>query len=235
MKSLEEWKAIWQQTQLDMQNSLQILSDEEDFFPDHGSMICTMDVQYEDELAYVAMDVMYWPDQPYRIFLYREKVKAPYVPGYFSFREGPILQQALRALKDYLGRKPDILIIDGHGTAHPRKMGIASWIGIKEDIKSMGVAKDPLLKQDYSMPDEEGSQCEVFWGNDCVGYALRTQVGVKPIYVSAGHLMSQDISREIAWRLRGQYRIIDPIRRADWAARAFSKKESSPKHIFLDI
>jgi len=239
MKSLNDWKEEWEKEQIRLRSSLKILKDEEDFFPKHGSMICTLDVQYMlergKEVAFIAMDVMYWPDHPYRIFLYKTKVKAPYTPGYFAFREGPILQEAVEALEEYLGRKPDVLIFDGHGTAHPRKMGVGCWLGIQMGVSSIGVAKEPLLKQDYEMDEAEGSECEVIWEGECVGYALRTQVGIKPVYVSAGHMVSHDMAKEIIKRLRGKYRIIDPIRRADHAARAFSKGESSPKHILLDI
>ncbi|MEM6262922.1 MAG: endonuclease V, partial [Bacteroidota bacterium] len=84
-------------------------------------------------------------------------------------------------------------------------------------------AKDPLLRVPYELGDEEGATCPVHFNNECIGFVVRTQSNVKPVFVSAGHLISQKEAVSIILELRGKYRTIEPIRRADQAARKFAK------------
>lgn len=102
-------------------------------------------------------------------------------------------------------------------------MGLASWLGIQSGVPSMGVAKEPLIKQPYKLAEEVESFVPVKEGNEVIGHILRTRHGVKPVFVSAGHLISQASALDFAIALRSQYRILAPIRRADQAARAFAK------------
>ncbi|MGB1217271.1 MAG: endonuclease V, partial [Saprospiraceae bacterium] len=118
-------------------------------------------------------------------------------------------------------------IIDGHGTAHPRKLGVASWVGIKTKIPSIGIAKDTLLKFDYksNLAEAENSSLPVHLDGETVGYALRTQESIKAVFVSAGHLISQNQALDVVKRIKGEYRIPEPIRRADQKARLAAKAE----------
>lgn len=190
-----------------------------------GDLVFTFDIQYEGDKGFVAVDVLAWPNQLMGIFTQVYEARVPYEPGYFAFREGPLLLQALEELCKTRRISPDLLIIDGHGTAHPRRLGVASWLGIMANVPAIGVAKDPLLKKAYSVGTEKGDRAAIYDDSELIGYVLRTREEVKPVYVSSGHLVSQKSAVETTIALTGKYRIIEPIRRADQFARRFSKNE----------
>lgn len=189
----------------------------------HTAKIITLDVQYAGEWGYVALDVIEHGGGSHTLLVCKAAVTTAYEPGYFAFREGPLLEEALQKAFEYLGEKPALLIIDGHGTAHPRKMGLASWLGVRLDLPTIGVAKRPLLKVDFNLSENAGAECQIVQSGERVGTVLRTQTGIKPIFISAGHKISQAQSVEVISSLIGKYRLIEPIRRADQAARAFAK------------
>ena len=111
------------------------------------------------------------------------RITFPYIPGLLSFREGPVILDVL----DRLGRKPDLLIFDGQGIAHPCRLGIASHIGLIVDLPSIGCAKSRLCGQ-YQEPDvERGSHVPLMDHGETIGAILRTRAGVKPVFVSIGH------------------------------------------------
>lgn len=197
-------------------------------FPSAGANVITMDVQYAGDDAYVAMDLVRWGEEGSEIFVCKEEVTEPYQPGFFAFREGPVLVAALQRLADVKGIRADLLIIDGHGRAHPRKFGVASWLGLKLGIPAIGVAKETLVRFPDQPEPERGHTSAVTVEGETVGYALRTASGVKPVFVSPGHLVSLDESREIALALDSGFRVIEPIRRADQACRAHAKGETGP-------
>lgn len=137
------------------------------------------------------------------------EVPIPYVPGFLNFREGPTFLKAFRKL----GRIPDITLIDGNGIAHPRKMGLASYVGVILDVSTIGCAKKPFFP--YTSPGEEKGQYTVFKDtkDEQVGYCLRTSTGVKPIFVSPGHRTDFVIAKQITLEL-SHYRIPEPLRMA---------------------
>lgn len=191
-----------------------------------GELICSLDIQYEGDDAYVGLALLGWKDKAYQIYLSKEVCSVPYQPGYFAFREGPVLVSTLKKLQRKLKQEIRLLIIDGHGTAHPRRMGLASWVGIKMGIASLGIAKDPLIKKDYSdLGQKAESIIKQEEAGEWIGSVFRSQEGIKPIFISAGHLISQSASLEIVKNLRGVYRIPEPIRQADQAARKFARGE----------
>jgi len=118
-----------------------------------------------------------------------------------------------------------LLIVDGHGTAHPRRLGVASWLGIRMEVPSIGVAKDPLLRKAYAVGSEKGDRLPIYDKEELIGHVLRTREEVKPVYVSSGHRVNQNTAVETIFALTGDFRIIEPIRRADQVARRFSKGE----------
>ncbi|RMG21695.1 MAG: hypothetical protein D6730_17775, partial [Bacteroidetes bacterium] len=122
-----------------------------------ASTVLTLDVQYQQQWGYVAIDCLNWGSGAHRIFLTRAAVPAGYAPGFFAFREGPLLQQPVEKLMQQQAIRPALLIVDGHGTAHPRSMGLASWLGISLGIPTMGVAKRSLLKETGMPPEKAGS------------------------------------------------------------------------------
>lgn len=196
-----------------------------------GALVCTLDVQYHQETAYIAADIWsygYGELGRYGLIL---PVEQEYIPGFFSFREGPLLIQMIQQLMEVHGLHPRLLIIDGHGVAHPRRVGLASWVGVQVDIPTIGLGKESLLKFEGELAEEAGSTLPIFWENEIRGYALRTVTGIKPVFVSAGHLISQKEALDVVYSLAGKYRIIDPVRRADMAARKMERERSETDKI----
>lgn len=142
-------------------------------------------------------------------------VEYPYIPGLLSFREGPVLLDALNKLKS----SPDVLIFDGQGIAHPRRFGIASHIGVLVDIPSIGCAKSALSGQ-YDEPGMgKGNYSYLIDRGETIGAAVRTRRGVKPVYVSVGNRVDLQDSIHIVLTCCRGYRLPEPIRRADSLAR----------------
>nr|WP_083466503.1 endonuclease V [Kibdelosporangium sp. MJ126-NF4] len=138
----------------------------------------------------------------------------PYVPGLFGFRELPSLLPAL----DKLGTKPDVLVCDGQGLAHPRRFGLACHIGVVTGLPSIGVGKQALGR--YEMPGLQRGDWEPLVDNgEIVGRALRTQDGVKPVFVSVGHLIDLDTACDLVLSLSARYRLPETTRAADHLGR----------------
>jgi deoxyribonuclease V len=135
----------------------------------------------------------------------------PYVPGYLSFREGPAILAALAALPT----TPDVILCDGQGIAHPRKIGIASHLGVLVGIPTVGCAKSRLVGEFSEPPPERGGWSDLILAGETVGAVLRTRDRVKPLFVSPGHLITLDEARELVLRCCVRYRVPEPIRRAD--------------------
>lgn len=138
--------------------------------------------------------------------------KFPYIPGLLAFREGPAIIETFRKLKN----KPDVLMIDGQGIAHPRGTGIACHVGVLLDIPSFGVAKKRL----YGIYEEpgvaKGSFSQLFSKEGkVIGAVLRTRENVKPVFVSVGHKTDLESALEISLACSQGYRIPEPTRRAD--------------------
>ena len=138
-------------------------------------------------------------------------VSFPYVPGLLSFREAPLLAQAFERLEG----APDLLLVDGHGYAHPRRFGIASHVGLMLGVPTIGCAKSRLCGEHTEPGLRRGSKVELRQGDEVIGTVLRTRDGVKPIYVSAGHRIGLDAAAEWVLRLAPRFRLPEPIRVAD--------------------
>lgn len=139
------------------------------------------------------------------------KVSFPYIPGYLSFREGPSLIEALHKLKI----KPDVILFDGQGIAHPKGLGIASHIGVLLDMTTIGCAKSRLVGE-YKEPKlKKGGWSPLKYNHDVIGAVLRTRDNVKPVFVSPGHRIDLQASINIVLNCTGKYRISEPLRRAD--------------------
>lgn len=139
----------------------------------------------------------------------------PYVPGLLAFREGPLIAEALGKLQ----KAPDLLMFDGQGIAHPRRFGIASHVGLLAGIPAIGCAKTRLLG-DYEAPQRtRGSISYLTDAGETIGAAVRTRTGVKPVFVSIGHLMDLDTGIRIVLQCCRGYRLPEPLRRADHLSR----------------
>ena len=143
------------------------------------------------------------------------EVRFPYVPGLLAFREVPILLEALGKLVN----RPDVLVCDGYGIAHPRRFGLACHVGVVTGLPTFGVAKTPFVAT-YDEPGKRrGDWSPLHDGGTVLGRVLRTQTNVRPVFVSVGHRISLDEATELTLRLSRRYRIPEPIRRADHLSR----------------
>lgn len=134
----------------------------------------------------------------------------PYVPGFLAFREVP----ALVACYEQMVQKPDVIMVDGHGIAHPRRMGIAAHLGAVLDVPTLGCAKKKLYGK-YSDPaDIKGSYSPLESGDELLGYAYRSKNKVKPVFISPGHLADFSDCLRIMAHCALKYRLPEPTRLA---------------------
>jgi deoxyribonuclease V len=141
-------------------------------------------------------------------------VSFPYVPGLLSFREIPVLLPAFAAVAS----APDLLVVDGQGRAHPRRMGLASHLGLLFDIPTIGCAKSRLMGEFGPLGEERGSAAYLYDHEEIIGAAVRTRAGTKPVFVSVGHRIGLDEAIDWTLRLAPRFRVPEPTRLAHQAA-----------------
>jgi deoxyribonuclease V len=138
------------------------------------------------------------------------EIPMPYVPGLLSFRELPALLSALRGLS----RKPDAVMCDGQGIAHPRRLGLASHLGVIAEVPAVGCAKSRLCG-DHSEPGPlRGDRAPLMMNGERIGTVLRTRDHTKPLYVSIGHKMDLTTAEELVLRCGAGCRLPEPVRQA---------------------
>ena len=135
----------------------------------------------------------------------------PYIPGLLSFREGPHLAEAVNRLS----RRPDLLIVDGQGIAHPKRFGLACHLGVELEIPAIGCAKSRLVGEYAEPASERGSSTPLLYRDEMVGAVLRTRRSVKPVFVSPGHLISIEAAVALVLRTTAGFRLPEPQRAAD--------------------
>jgi deoxyribonuclease V len=139
----------------------------------------------------------------------------PYVPGFLTFREGPVLIKVIKKLSI----KPDVILFDGQGIAHPIRLGIASHIGVLLNTPAIGCAKSRLIGE-YKEPKlRRGAWSPLTYNNNVVGAVLRTRDNVRPLFISPGHKIDLKASIDIVLNCISKYRIPEPLRRADYLSR----------------
>jgi deoxyribonuclease V len=157
----------------------------------------------------------------------RRTLRFPYVPGLLSFREGPVLLAAFARLRV----EPDVILIDGHGVAHPRRFGIACHLGLLLDRPTIGCAKSILVGEAQEPGIKAGSTASLVDQGETVGTVLRTRDGVRPIYVTIGHRVCLDSAVGFVRQCLDGFRIPKPTREADhWVGelrRAYQKSRQS--------
>lgn len=176
--------------------------------------IAGVDVSTAKERARCAIVVFEFPDlSPLEAVTAGVPLVFPYIPGLLSFREGP----AVLAAWEKLSRKPDLLMFDGQGIAHPRGIGIASQMGLWLERPTIGVAKSRLYGRHAEPGPKRGDQAELI-GKDgnVIGAVLRTKDNVKPLYISPGHLIDVPHAIEFTLACDGGYRLPETTR---WAHR----------------
>lgn len=139
----------------------------------------------------------------------------PYIPGFLGFREAPAIIHAIQKL----AKKPDLILVDGHGISHPRGLGIASHIGVLLDIPTIGVAKSLLVgKPAGELSDQMGAQVPLIFQGKTIAMLLRSKKRSLPLIVSTGHKVSLNTAVTLVQRCLKNYRLPEPTRFAHLAA-----------------
>ena len=186
-----------------------------DGFPTPLRTIAGFDVGFEDEgrttrAAVVLLDA--GSGQPLEWHVARLPTRMPYIPGLLSFRELPALLAALDALRE----RPDLAFVDGHGIAHPRRLGIAAHFGVATGLPSIGVAKKILTGEArMALHEMRGAFTPLRSGKEQIGWLLRSKPGCLPLIVSPGHRVAMPSAPELVMRYVGKYRLPEPTRLAD--------------------
>jgi deoxyribonuclease V len=173
--------------------------------------VCGVDAGFKGTMAYAAAVVLSFPGL--RIIETSHavtKILMPYIPGLLSFREIPALIPALTKLTV----KPDLLMADGQGLAHPRRLGLASHLGLVYDLPSIGCAKTRLCGQAPEPENKKGAYTLLFDGDETVGAKLRTRENTKPMFISIGHKISLQTAIRIVAACLAGYRLPQPTRLA---------------------
>ncbi len=184
-----------------------------------------IDVHFKDQnvvLGYVVLLYPYGDIVGEKIKVFSIKYNFPYIPEFLCFSEGPYIIEFLDKLD-----KPDVLILDGHGVAHPRRMGLASYVGVILDLPTIGCAKKLLYGKYLSkLGTKRGSFTNIIDDEtkEVIGYALRTKDNVKEVIISIGHKVSLNTAKDIVLNL-SKYRIPQPIRLAHSIAKNYVVKK----------
>jgi deoxyribonuclease V len=139
----------------------------------------------------------------------------PYVPGYLSFREAPAVVEALALLRT----PPDLLMVDGHGVAHPRGLGIASHLGVVTGLPSIGVAKSRLVGRCEDPGPAKGDRTKLTYRGATIATVLRSRERARPLFVSTGHRIEAERALELVLATLTRYRLPEPTRLADRVSR----------------
>ncbi|RCJ18401.1 endonuclease V [Nostoc minutum NIES-26] len=191
----------------------------EDKFKEPVQYVAGVDMGFEADgtISRAAVAVLSFPDlQVIETTLAHRPTTFPYIPGFLSFREIPAVLDALEKIT----RIPDIILCDGQGIAHPRRLGIACHLGILVDIPTIGVAKSLLIGKHEELPETRGSRQPLIHRGETIGAVLRTRTGVKPVYVSSGYKVSLPTAIDYVLRCTPKYRLPETTRVADKLASA---------------
>ena len=186
---------------------------------DFGSIrwVAGVDVGFEQAktVSRAAAVILSFPEmQPVESARARRPVTFPYVPGLLAYRELPAVLDALAQI-DHM---PDLILVDGHGLAHPRRFGIASHLGVLLNCPTIGVAKTVLVGRAEMPEDKVGAWTPLVDKSETIGAALRTRVGVSPIHVSIGNRIDLGAAIDFVLRCCKGYRLPEPTRFAHRAA-----------------
>ncbi len=178
-------------------------------------LVAGVDVSVKENVSQAAVVVVSFPELlPVETVLWRMPTPFPYIPGLLSFREGPVLEEAFKRLE----HEPDAFIFDGMGRAHPRRIGIATHMGLWLQRPTIGCGKTLLVGKYVEPPDERGAWVDLVDRGEVIGAILRTRPGVKPVFISVGHLADLPTAVALTMRCTTRYRLPEPIRLAHNAA-----------------
>ncbi|MGA2843279.1 MAG: deoxyribonuclease V [Steroidobacteraceae bacterium] len=178
--------------------------------------VAGVDAHYDVDRLWAAIVVMTFADLVIvESALINRPLAFPYLPGLLSFREAPAILDVLHRLSD----KPDLLLVDGQGLAHPRRFGLACHVGVLGDVPTIGVAKSRLVGTYQEPGIERGAWSELTNRGETIGAVLRTRSAVRPVFVSIGHRISLKTAIDLVLRCTGHFRLPEPIRAADALSR----------------
>jgi deoxyribonuclease V len=181
--------------------------------PSRIKTIAGFDIAYikSKNTLIAGMVVLEYPSlTPIACKLISGNITFPYIPGYLSFREAPALLDLIKRF----GEPVDIFVIDGHGLAHPRGLGIASHIGVVAGKPTIGCAKKILVGKYDEPPDHKGGVSDIVYHDRVVGCAVRTKDHTKPVFISVGHLTDLSQNVDLILSCATRYRIPEPTRLA---------------------
>lgn len=179
--------------------------------------VAGVDAAFSDDRVFAAACLFLFPELT--LIEQRSSVRNlsfPYVPGFLSFREGPAIITALEALS----REPDLVLVDGQGIAHPRGIGIASFIGVITGLPTIGCAKSRLIGEYAEPGKKKGNRSPLIAEDNVIGAVLRTRDNTRPLFVSPGHKIDLGSSIRITLDCTDRYRIPEPLRCADMLSKA---------------
>ncbi len=185
--------------------------------------IAGCDVSFEKNSSYgfAVVTVLGYPDlNVVEVSTNVGKSTMPYIPGLLSFREAPLLIDAFRKLKC----TPDIAVYDGQGIAHPRRVGLASHMGIITNIPSIGCAKSLFIGRYEELDKKKGNYSSLVDKDELIGYALYTKDNCRPIFVSIGHKVSLSFARDFILSCVKNHKIPEPTRLAHNYSNELRKK-----------
>lgn len=181
--------------------------------PDPIRTLAGVDASYEKngDHFFASVVVLSYPDlQVLEIASASSRVTFPYIPGLLSFRELPVVLEAFRNLKTL----PDVVLVDGQGIAHPRRLGLASHLGLWLGLPAIGCAKTRLCGECEEPGPRRGDRVPLWLGGEEVGRVLTTRDGISPLYISPGHLVGIEEATELVLNCCRGYRMPEPTRLA---------------------
>lgn len=184
----------------------------DDFGP--VKLIAGIDVGYDlkTNISKAALVIMHIEQlMPLETAIATDTTPFPYIPGLLSFREAPVIIKALAQAK----KNPDLIFIDGQGIAHPRRLGIASHIGVLTGQPTIGVAKSVLCGHYMEPGKQKGASEPLIHKGEKIGTVLRSRDNVKPLFISPGHKISHESAVDFVVRCLTRYRLPEPTRIAD--------------------
>lgn len=180
--------------------------------------VAGVDIGFEDDGATTraAVVVLRWREEsaPFEVVeqvVYREPTRMAYIPGLLSFRETPAALGAFARLET----RPELVMVDGQGIAHPRRLGVASLLGLWLDLPAIGIAKSRLCGRHAEVGETRGERVPLEHKGEVIGTVLRSRTRVKPLYVSPGHRVSQATALEWVTRCLYRTKLPEPTRLAD--------------------
>ena len=180
----------------------------------HPQRIAGVDVAYlpEKEQSVATVVVVSCADfETVESAVAKIKTPFPYIPGLLSFREIPAILKALEQLSDL----PDLILVDGHGQAHPRRFGIASHLGLWLKHPTIGIGKSRLCGEFREPGKEKGSSTDLIHKGEVIAKVLRTRTGVRPVFVSVGYGLPLEECAHWTLAMTSRFRLPEPVHRAD--------------------